>query len=171
MDHGTEFGQQRHSFAHNDSSQAYGVERESYRTSSCRMTRSGSIRSFSVRVSLDAKPRVLLSALLLRTTQCPDLTLFALGSVSLPYSAGDGFKSFKVFRADASSDFQRTKSATFSVTRVACARTASPAINRSRKWWTKSICPKTFCARRSKIPVSIHAAAGGDEKCPSALCA
>lgn len=35
--------------------------------------------------------------------------------------------------------------------------------SRSRKCWTKSICPKTLRARRSRMPASIQPAAEGDE--------
>ena len=80
----------------------------------------------------------------------------------------EGLNSFRVFLAGTSSDFQRAKSPKFSVTSVAPARTASAAISRSRKWRTKSICPKVLRARRSRIPVSTHAELGGEEKWPRA---
>src|SRR5438309_3292817 len=80
----------------------------------------------------------------------------------------DGLNSFSVFLADTRSDFQRAKSREFSVTSVAPVRIASDAISRSRKWLTKSICPKVLRERRSRMPVSIHAEPGGEEKWPKA---
>jgi len=85
------------------------------------------------------------------------------------YRAGqDGLNSFSVFLADTRSDFQRAKSREFSVTSVAPVRIASDAISRSRKWLAKSICPKVLRERRSRMPVSIQAEPGGEEKWPRA---
>src|SRR5580704_3764497 len=80
----------------------------------------------------------------------------------------DGLNSFSVFLVDTRSDLQRAKSREFSVTSVAPVRIASDAISRSRKWLTKSICPKVLRERRSRMPVSIQAEPGGEEKWPSA---
>src|SRR5882724_6852028 len=80
----------------------------------------------------------------------------------------DGLNSFSVFLADTRSDFQRVKSREFSVTSVAPVRIASDAISRSRKWLTKSICPKVPRERRNRMPVSIQAEPGGEEKWPRA---
>ena len=76
----------------------------------------------------------------------------------------EGWNSFSVFLADRRIDFQRAKSREFSATSVAPVRMASDAIRRSRKWRTKSICPKVLRVRRSRMPASIHAEAGGEEK-------
>src|SRR5580658_6853176 len=83
----------------------------------------------------------------------------------------DGLNSFSIFLADARSDFQRAKSREFSVTSVASVRVASDAISRSRKWLEKSICPKVLRERRTRMPVSIQAEPGGEEKWPKARCA
>src|ERR1700682_6273364 len=80
------------------------------------------------------------------------------------YAVLDALNSFRVFLAEERRDFQRAKSLAFSVTSVAPACAASSAISRSRKWRTKSICPKALRARRSRMPASIHAAEEGDEK-------
>lgn len=80
----------------------------------------------------------------------------------------DGLNSFSVLLADARSDFQRAKSREFSVTSVASVRIASDAISRSRKWLAKSIRPKVLRERRSRMPVSIQAEPGGEEKWPKA---
>src|SRR5882762_300330 len=80
----------------------------------------------------------------------------------------DGLNSFSVFLDDTRSDFQRAKSREFSLTSVAPVRIASDAISRSRKWLTKSICPKVLRERRSRMPVSIQAEPGGEEKWPRA---
>src|SRR5260370_12148403 len=85
-------------------------------------------------------------------------------------AAQDGLNSFSVFLADTRSDLQRAKSREFSVTSVAPVRIASDAISRSRKWLTKSICPKVLRERRSRMPVSIQAEPGGEEKWPRARC-
>ena len=82
----------------------------------------------------------------------------------LSYTVLDGSNSFRVFLVEERKDFQRVKFLAFSVTSVAPACAASSAISRSRKWRTKSICPWALRARRSRMPASIHAAAGGDEK-------
>src|SRR3982074_1474880 len=80
----------------------------------------------------------------------------------------DGLNSFSVFLPDAKSDFQRAKSREFSVTSVAPVCSASDAISRSRKWLAKSTCPKVLRERRSRMPASIHAEPGGEEKWPRA---
>src|SRR5882757_10435172 len=79
-----------------------------------------------------------------------------------------GLNSFSVFLADTRIDLHRAKSRKFSVTSVAPARIASDAISRSRKCLTKSICPKVLRERRSRMPVSIQAEPGGEEKSPRA---
>ena len=82
----------------------------------------------------------------------------------LRYAVLDALNSFSVFLVEARRDFQRAKSLAFSVTSVAPACAASSAISRSRKWRTKSICPKALRARRNRMPASIHTAEEGDEK-------
>ena len=93
----------------------------------------------------------------------------AFGNFQIYWAGQDGLNSFSVFLADTRSDFQRAKSREFSVTSVAPVRIASDAISRSRKWLTKSICPKVLRERRSRMPVSIQAEPGGEEKWPRAL--
>jgi hypothetical protein len=83
-------------------------------------------------------------------------------------SGQDGLNSFNVLLVDERSDFQRAKSREFSVTSVASVRVASDAISRSRKWLAKSICPEVLRERRSRMPVSIQAEPGGEEKWPRA---